>query len=154
MLASPTAIQAVVSLPAWPAFAAPLRSAKSRWSTLWADRGGRVIAWGESLLTGLEYASGKLCGVPEAIRVDERQRSANNSVCANAPSEPQFLLSLRRARSSWARRTCLCPSFETRPAGAPQDEVLAVVSRDEVLVVARQGEVLAVARHAGFRCVP
>ena len=29
MLASPTAIQAIVSLPAWPAFAAPLRSAKS-----------------------------------------------------------------------------------------------------------------------------
>ena len=33
MLASPTAIQAIVSLPAWPAFAAPLRSAKSPWST-------------------------------------------------------------------------------------------------------------------------
>ena len=33
MLASPTAIQSIVSLPAGPAFAAPLRSAKSPWST-------------------------------------------------------------------------------------------------------------------------
>jgi hypothetical protein len=33
MLASPTVIQAIVSLPLWPAFAAPLRSAKSPWST-------------------------------------------------------------------------------------------------------------------------
>src|SRR5882757_2596778 len=111
MLASPTAIQAVVSLPAWPAFAAPLRSAKSRWSTLWADRGGRVIAWGESLLTGLEYASEKLCGVPETIRVDERQRSANNSVCANA--HPNLNSSSacgeREARGQCAR-ACAHPS--------------------------------------------
>jgi len=42
MLASPMAIQADVSLPAWPAFAGPLRSAKSRWSIL------REIAAGES----------------------------------------------------------------------------------------------------------
>ena len=48
----------------------------SSWTTvvpLWADRGGRVVAGCESLLAGFERAFWKLCGVPEAIRVDDRE---------------------------------------------------------------------------------
>jgi hypothetical protein len=39
----------------------------------WADRGARVVAGCESLLAGFERASWKLGGVPEAIRVDDRE---------------------------------------------------------------------------------